>query len=187
MNRLHRWYCQSGHWKRTLDSEILPWSVDGVDLRGEILELGPGPGLTTEWLRRRCDHMTCLEVDPNLARSLRSQMANTNVSVMVGDAAAIPFSDGTFSAVVSLTMLHHVASPILQNRVFAEAYRVLRPGGIFVGADSGESLRMRLFHLFDTMVIVDPERLPSRLEACGFIEVSVKRSGGRFRFFARHR
>ena len=51
MNRLHRWYCQSNHWRHRLGTEILPWSLKGVDLGGEVLELGPGPGLTTDWLR----------------------------------------------------------------------------------------------------------------------------------------
>ena len=80
MNRLHRWYCQSNHWRHRLGTEILPWSLKGVDLCGEVLELGPGPGLTTDWLRPQCRHLTCLELDPTLACSLRERTAGIRTS-----------------------------------------------------------------------------------------------------------
>src|SRR6516165_7436715 len=51
MNRLHRWYCRSSRWKRTLDNNILPWALSGIQLGEQVLEVGPGPGLTTDWLR----------------------------------------------------------------------------------------------------------------------------------------
>ena len=70
-------------------------------------------------------------------------------------------------------MLHHVPSPSLQDRLFAQACRVLRPGGVFAGTDSQSSWRFRLIHLFDTMVVVDPKTLPQRLRAAGLTEVRV--------------
>jgi hypothetical protein len=51
MNRLHRWYCRSSHWKKTLENEVLPEVLSGVNLGDEVLELGPGPGLATDWLQ----------------------------------------------------------------------------------------------------------------------------------------
>ena len=185
MNRLHHWYCQSSGWKHQLENEILPWSLDGVDLGEEVLELGPGPGLTTDWLRQRCKHITCLELDPTLAHSLRQRVGNENVTVQLGDATAMPFHDKTYSAVLSFTMLHHVPSSGLQDRLFAEAHRVLKPGGVFAGSDSTWSVRMRLFHLADTMLTLDPGQLPERLKLAGFERLSVEARGGRVRFQAR--
>jgi ubiquinone/menaquinone biosynthesis C-methylase UbiE len=43
------------------------------------------------------------------------------------------FPDATFDGAVSFTMLHHVPSEALQNRLLAEVARVLRPGSIFAG------------------------------------------------------
>jgi len=182
MNRLHRWYCQSNHWRLRLGTEILPWSLKGVDLGGAVLELGPGPGLTTDWLRQYCGHITCLELDANLARSLRQRLPDANVTVQVGDATAMPFGDRMFSVVLSFTMLHHIPSSALQDRLFGEAYRVLKPGGTFAGSDSLRSVRMQVFHITDTMVTLDPGQLPSRLKAAGFIDVGVvsKNSNGMF-------
>lgn len=185
MNRLHRWYCQSNGWKNKLTTEILPWSLERVDLNGSVLELGPGPGLATDWLRQRCTHLTCLELDEKLARSLRQRIADPNVTVETGDATAMPFRDAAFSTVLAFTMLHHIPTAALQDRLFAEACRVLKPGGTFAGSDSLNSLRMQISHIRDTLVIVDPKRLPRRLQAAGFGEVSVEAGAGRFRFCAR--
>lgn len=185
MNRLHRWYCRSSFWKQKIEREVLPWSLSGVELGDEVLEVGPGPGLTTDWLRRLCKNITCIEVDPGLASSLGHRTVNTNVSVQCGDATAMPFPDHAFSGAVSFTMLHHVPSPALQDRLFAEVYRVLRPGGVFAGTDSVRSLLMRIFHIGDTMVLVHPASLLTRLESVGFRDVEIENGVGRFRFFAR--
>ena len=114
MNRLHRWHCQSNLWRHQVEDKILPWSLGGVDLGDEVLEIGPGPGLTTDWLRSRYRAITCLENDPRLALSLSQRTANSNTNVQHGDATEMPFPDETFSAVVSFTMLHHVPSVALQ-------------------------------------------------------------------------
>ena len=185
MNRIHRWYCRSGRWKSRLENEILPWSLGGIDLGDKVLEVGPGPGLTTGWLRTKCKNVTCIEIDPSLASALRHRTVETNISVHCGDATELPYRDHVFSAAVSLTMLHHIPSPALQDRMFGEVYRVLRPGGIFAGTDSMQSLFMWIFHIRDTMVLVDPTTLRARLEACGFKDVKVGVGASRFRFIAR--
>ena len=147
MNRLHRWYCHSSRWKTTLETEILPWSIGEVEFGKDVLEIGPGPGLTTDWLRQRCRSLTCLELDQNLAVSLERRTAARGVRVHRGSATAMPYGDFTFSAVVSFTMLHHVPSVGLQDQLFKEVRRVLKPGGIFVGVDSLGSWWMKVFHL----------------------------------------
>jgi SAM-dependent methyltransferase len=184
MNRLHRWYCRSGQWKQKLENEVLPWSLRGVDLGNDVLEVGPGPGLTTDWLRHRYKSLNCIEVDQELARSLGLRTANSNVRVQCADATTMPYRDCTFSGVVSFTMLHHIPSSALQDRLFAEVYRVLRPSGVFAGTDSMRSLLMRIFHVRDTMVLVDPGTLHTRLAAAGFREVKIEEGMGRFRFSA---
>ena len=131
MNRLHRWYCRSNRWKRKLEAEILPWSLEGVRLGDDVLEVGPGPGLTTDWLRHRCTGLTCLELDQELASSLARRTAGNGIRVDRGDGAAMPYPDGSFSTVVLFTVLHHVPSAALQDRLFSETYRVLKPGGTF--------------------------------------------------------
>ena len=80
-------------------------------------------------------------------------------------------------------MLHHLPTPELQDRLFAEARRVLRPGGVFAGSDSRWGPLFALAHLGDDLCLVGPDRLPPRLEKAGFLSptVSVRRDAFRFR------
>lgn len=185
MNILHRWYCRSDGWGKLVESRIIPWTLEDVVLGEEPLEIGPGPGRTTDVLREQVARLTSIEVDQRLADSLARRMDGTNVKVVQGDATAMPFPDASFTAAVSFTMLHHVPSVDLQDRLLAETCRVLRPGAWFAGTDSRTSLRWRLYHLFDTCVPVDPDTFGARLDSAGFEQVSVDSNPFAFRFRAR--
>lgn len=185
MNRFHRWFCRTSFWKRALERETVPWALKGAELGDDVLEVGPGPGMTTDILRERLSRLTSIEIDPRLADALTHRMQGTNVKVIEGDATAMPFADASFSGAVSFTMLHHVPSPALQDRLLAEVYRVLKSGGIFAGSDSRWSIGFHLIHLWDTMVIVKPETFAERHAAAGFLDVSVEVASKAFRFRAR--
>lgn len=173
MNLAHRWLCRSAYWRNTVETYILPWVLDGVNLGTNLLEVGPGPGVTTDLLRHHVEHLTCVEIDRAFAASLSRRMKGHNVTVVRQDATAMSFPDATFDGAVSFTMLHHVPSEALQNRLLAEVARVLRPGGIFAGTDSLYSRSFCLLHFLDTMVVVDPSTFPERLKAAGFGDVQV--------------
>jgi SAM-dependent methyltransferase len=185
MNLLHRRYCRSAKWNALVKDQLLPWVLGDIQLGRHALELGPGPGLTTDLLRHRVDRLSAVEVDARDAAKLAARLAGTTVTVVRADATQLPFHDGRFSAVVAMTMLHHVASPRAQDRLFAEACRVLEPGGIFCGCDSRPNLRWRALHVFDTMTVLDPTTLPARLAAAGFADVVVEMRPRRLCFRAR--
>lgn len=185
MNRFHRWYCRSSRWQRTVEEKLLPWVLRDVALGDRVLEVGPGPGLTTAVLARDHSHVTAVEIDPELAKTLRQRSDPTRVTVVTADATALPFPDATFTGAVCFTMLHHVPSPAAQDTLLAEVRRVLQPGATFAGSDSRPSTLFRLAHLFDTMVLVDPSTLPGRLERAGFTDVKVTAAPEQLRFRAR--
>ncbi len=185
MNWFHRQVCRSGRWRRRLETDLLPWALHGVELGDDVLEIGPGPGATTELLRGPARRLTALEVDAAAAAALRERLNDSGVRVVHGDGAAMPFADGSFSGVASFTMLHHVPTAALQDRLLAEARRVLRPGGVFVGFDGVGSWLFRLIHVGDTYTPIDPGTFGRRLEAADFADVAVERDGRRFRFRAR--
>lgn len=181
MNPIHRVYCLSRIWRAHVRA-LLPWALDGISLeRSAVLELGPGPGLTTDWLVPRVGSLTCVEYDEADASALARR--HPGVVVRHDDATALPFESGSFDAVVCFTMLHHLPSATAQDRLYAEAARVLRPNGLFAGSDSRWGPIFALAHIGDACTLVDPEALPARLEVGGFghAETDTRRDAFRFR------
>jgi ubiquinone/menaquinone biosynthesis C-methylase UbiE len=175
MNLLHRLLCRSALWRWTVERFVIPWALDRLDPGEDVLELGPGPSLTTDVLRERTARLTAVELDPWLASSLQEHMKNTNVEVVEADATAMPFPDGSFTAVLSFTMLHHVPSVTLQDQPLADAWCVLRPGGVFAGSDTALGVLLQLAQIGDSMVSVDPAALSHRLKTAGFDELKARR------------
>jgi SAM-dependent methyltransferase len=185
MNRAHAVLCSSGWWARTVERELLPWGLAGLDLGDDVLEIGPGFGATTRVLARRGGSLTVLELSEGYCKRLRRTLPD-DVEIVQADATDMPFADDRFSGVVCFTMLHHVPSRELQDRLLCEAFRVLRPGGVFAGTDSlGTGRAFKLLHVHDTLVPVSPDELPTRLERAGLVEPSVDAGGRSFRFHAR--
>jgi SAM-dependent methyltransferase len=168
MNENHALLCASPEWAEYVESEMLTPLAAAVELGDELLELGPGPGAATRWLRHRVKRLVALEVDPVAAAKLADELADTNVTVEVGDCTSVPFPDGCFDAVGAFTMLHHLPTQALQFATLSEAFRVLRPGGVLVGADSLASQGLHSFHEGDTYNPIDPPRLLVFLQAAGF-------------------
>ncbi len=88
-----------------------------------VLELGPGPkNQTSGFLRRNFASLDGLDVDegakqnPDLGR------------VYIYDGGEWPISDASYDAVVADYVLEHLDKPQV---TIAEAFRVLRPGGLF--------------------------------------------------------
>ena len=185
MNIFHHRLCRSAKWQRKLSDNILPFALSGVDLGDDVLEIGAGPGLTTELLSRMVPMLTAVEIDARSIKILRARLKDTAVAIVRGDALCLPFPEARFSGALALTMLHHVPSPELQDRVLREVARVLRPGGTFAGVDSLTSLSMRLLHIGDTLVPLDPATFGARLEGAGFHDIVVETNPERLRFRAR--
>lgn len=160
-----------------------PGPSESVELGANVLEIGPGPGVTTACLGELALNLTCVEIDAKYASSLARRMARHGIRVLAGDGAAMPLAEASFDTVVCFTMLHHVPSTALQDRLLREAMRVLRPGGTFAGTDGVAGTLFRLFHFFETITPVNPNAFAGRLGAAGFddVEVDVLRRDFRFR------
>jgi len=185
MNQSHLQFLASQEWARMLESELLPWVEAAGNLGDDVLEIGPGPGLTTDLLRRRVARVTAVEVDPNLGQALKVRLAGTNVDVIVADATQAGLPGGRFSAAACFSVLHHMTITEEQDRLFAEIHRVLRPGGIFVGQESLDLEMIRAGHADDTFNPVDPERLGERLNNVGFGPTESDVLGYHYRFVSR--
>ena len=174
MNENHQRLCGSPEWAAQLQETVLPRVSRDVDLGQRMLEIGPGPGAATDWLRHRVAALTAIEIDPEAADALRARFAGTNVEIVTGDATGLPWPDDAFDTVTTHTMLHHVPTRAGQDQVLAEALRVLRPGGALLASDSLPSTRLHEFHADDIYNPVDPGGLITRLQTIGYGRVMVE-------------
>lgn len=183
MNEHHLQFLASPDWAKWLDAELVPWLVT-LELGDDLLEVGPGPGLTTDLLRQHAPRVTAVELDDDLYSALAARMAGSNVEVVHGDATDTGLPADRFSAAACFAMLHHIPSAEKQDQVFSEMHRVLRPGAIFLGTDSVDSDAIRDFHVDDVFVPLPPDQLGDRLQIAGFRDVDVHVGDFELRFCA---
>lgn len=177
MNAEHRERLASDEWRKSLEEFVLPYTLGDLaltDLGDDVLEVGPGPGLTTDILRAALLKVTAVELDEELATALEARLAGTNVTVVTEDATRMPFADGTFTGAAQFTMLHHVPTAELQDRLFAEVLRVLRPGGLLIASDGVAADDFEAMHTDDIYNPIDPSTLADRLRGIGFTDVDVR-------------
>jgi MPBQ/MSBQ methyltransferase len=112
--------------------------VEMADLRAgqSVLDVGCGLGATLESINRRMSGMalTGLNIDARqleLCRGIEAVNGNT-LSWKEGDACHLPFADASFDRLLCIEAMFHFAS---RRAFFAEAARVLRPGGVLVASD----------------------------------------------------
>jgi ubiquinone/menaquinone biosynthesis C-methylase UbiE len=177
MNENHAELCPSPEWAAVIQDEVLPSLTQHADLGEDMLEIGPGPGAATEWLRQKVKRLKAVEVDAAAAGKLADRFAGSNVEVVVGSAAELSFPDESFDSVGCFTMLHHVPTLALQNKILAEALRVLRPGGVLICSDSLASNDLHHFHEADTYNPVEPTSVLARLQTLGFENITVVLDG----------
>jgi ubiquinone/menaquinone biosynthesis C-methylase UbiE len=173
MNEDHAVLCSSAEWADHLRTDVLTPMLDGLDLGAQMIEVGPGPGAATEWLRQRVGRLVAVDADAHAIAALAERYAGTNVEAIATDATDLPFADGTFDSAATFTMLHHVPTVEGQQRLLEELVRVLRPGGFLVGADSLASDELREFHRGDTYNPVDPSRLLRWLQRLGCRPITI--------------
>jgi hypothetical protein len=51
VNTKHLELCSADEWADTVKRHIIPWTLEGLELGDDVLEIGPGPGRTTDILK----------------------------------------------------------------------------------------------------------------------------------------
>lgn len=90
-----------------------------------LLEIGSGPGRDAVALRDAGHDVVAVDLSMEHARRCRA----TGVDVVNASARYLPFADGAFGAVWSMSTLMHVPNSAI-DRVLGEVRRVLRPQGV---------------------------------------------------------
>ena len=97
--------------------------------RLETLDAGAGTGFTTEGIVERIDAdcVTMLDQSPHQLGRAERKPALAGVRKLLGDAEALPLETDRFDRYVSAGSIEYWPAP---ERGIAEAYRVLKPGGV---------------------------------------------------------
>lgn len=90
------------------------------------LDLGCGTGAMLDQLQRRSPEAVGVDLWDEALQFSKARGLNNLVRA---NAEHLPFADATFDAVVALDTLEHVRD---DRAAFAEAHRILRPGGAFI-------------------------------------------------------
>jgi ubiquinone/menaquinone biosynthesis C-methylase UbiE len=113
-------------------------AASGAQPGDRALDVGCGTG---EFTRAMAEAVapggTVLGVDPSSEAITRARVLthSENCTFSTGIAEALDAPDDTYDVVVSSLMIHHLP-PALRTRAIGEMFRVLRPGGSILVADS---------------------------------------------------
>lgn len=100
-----------------------------IDSQDSVVEFAPGLGATARLVLGRWPSTYCaVERDPAAAERLRRQLAGTVAEIVPGEAQKSGLPDRSATAVYGEAMLS-MQSQEQKRRIFAEARRLLRPGG----------------------------------------------------------
>jgi MPBQ/MSBQ methyltransferase len=160
-------------WTPSMREEALAAArLDRPDL--ETLDAGAGTGFTTEGIVAHVDpsRVTMLDQSPHqLARAAR-RPALARCRRLLGDAEALPFGDARFDRYVSAGSIEYWPDP---QRGVAEAFRVLRPGGVGVVVGPVRPAGRLARTLADLwMLFPAPEQYREWFERAGFEDVTVR-------------
>ena len=112
------------------EARVYPVAAD------RCLEVGYGRlgwlGTLISWGLRE-DDLAGIELDESRAQVAQSALPGADLRV--GDASALPWSDGTFQLVVCSTVFTSILDPQMRQQIAGEITRVLAPGGAMLWYD----------------------------------------------------
>jgi phosphoethanolamine N-methyltransferase len=159
--------------------------LEGTDLTGKrVLDIGCGVGGVDLLLARDygAASVVGIDIEPPLVEKARALAEKHGLAGRIAfeavEPGALPFADASFDAVFSKDSLIHIED---KDALFAEVFRVCRPGGLFVasdwlrGGDGPLSPEMKRYVESEGLSfgMASPERYRQALARAGFTEIRL--------------
>ncbi|MFW6694458.1 class I SAM-dependent methyltransferase [Streptomyces sp. MAR4 CNX-425] len=165
---------------KPLDRALLVALLEQTATGAPVADLGCGPGHVTGWLAAHgAARAVGIDLSPGMVALARRD--HPEAEFREGDLLRLPAADGEFGAAVALYSVIHL-EPAELAPAFAEAWRVLRPGGrLLVAFHAGTEVR----HLDDwwghpvdvDFRFLEPVPVAELLRGAGFdVEATLERA-----------
>jgi ubiquinone/menaquinone biosynthesis C-methylase UbiE len=117
--------CGTGHWLSAVEARLKPSPYSAGP---------PSPSEDDRSAKASAERTFLAGVDPSSPMLAHARGAASSARLVRARAEALPWRDATFDRIFCVNALHHFAD---RNRFFAEARRVLKPGGglLTIGKD----------------------------------------------------
>jgi SAM-dependent methyltransferase len=168
----------AGDWSRMIASVVDPHGL-------AIVDIGCGGGIySREWARLGAASVTGVDFsDQMIAAAVERSAAFDNLSFRKGEAISTGLADGCADVVFERALIHHLKD---LHGCFAEARRLLRPGGLLIIQDrtpedvalraSADHIRGYIFARFPRLLAVENARRPTgEVVTAGMRGASFKR------------
>lgn len=154
-----------------------------LDREMTVLELACGTGLLSVRIAGSVKLLEATDFSEEMIRQAKAKAHSSRLHFSVQDATSLPYTPGTFDAVVISNALHIMPEP---EKAMAEIRRVLKPGGILIAptftAAGSLSGRMRIWIMelsgFKVFHKWTPQGYLDFLKANGFEITCGKTFGG---------
>jgi SAM-dependent methyltransferase len=163
---------------KPLDRELLKRFAVQVSGRGEVCDMGCGPGHVARFLHDEGTTVFGLDLSPRMLEQARR--LNPDIAFREGDMMAQNLADGTLAGITAFYAIVNIPAASLPL-VFQEMHRVLRPGGLLLlGFHTGDEA-LHEDELWGRSISMDfflfpPSLIEQQMEAAGFaVEEVIER------------
>lgn len=163
---------------KPLDRELLDRFAEQAKGRGDVCDMGCGPGHVARYLRDAGASVFGLDLSPGMLEQARK--LNPDISFREGNMLALDIPDGTLAGITAFYAIVNIPKQSLPV-VFRQMHRVLRPGGLLLLAFHIGNEVLHEDELWGQKISMDfllfqPSEIRLDLEKAGFnIEEIVER------------
>ncbi len=155
---------------KPFDRELLSRFAKAVGVKGEICDMGCGPGHIARYLQSLGGSVSGLDISPAMVEQARR--LTPGIRFQVGDMLALDLPDGTLAAIVAFYAIVNIPKQSLPT-IFREIFRVLQAGGLLLLAFHIGDEAAHYDELWGRPVCMDffyfqPAEIQGYLEAAGF-------------------